>query len=148
MAIDTNKLEIEADNIPRTFKEIQEDIKVDLSEVYRRYDLHIHVPDGATPKDGPSAGIAMVCVIASILSSKKIRSEVAMTGEVSLSGDVLPIGGLREKLIAAHKAGMSKVIVPAKNYERDLEDIPKEVKDSLEIVGVTRIEEVIKQVLI
>ncbi|MCD4667934.1 MAG: endopeptidase La [Sulfurimonas sp.] len=146
--IDTKKLKIEPDNIPLSFKEKEENIKVDSSEVYRRYDLHIHVPDGATPKDGPSAGIAMVSVISSIFSSKKIRSEVAMTGEVSLSGDVLPIGGLKEKLIAAHKAGMCKVLIPAKNYERDLEDIPKEVRDSLDIVGVTRIEEVLKQVFI
>ena len=146
--IDTKKLKIESGNIPLSFKEKEDKVKLDSSEVYRRYDLHIHVPDGATPKDGPSAGIAMVSVIASILSSKKIRSEVAMTGEVSLSGDVLPIGGLKEKLIAAHKAGMSKVLIPAKNYERDLEDIPKEVKDSLEIIGVTRVEEVLKQVLI
>jgi ATP-dependent Lon protease len=71
-----------------------------------------------------------------------------MTGEVSLTGDVLPIGGLKEKLIAAHKANMSKVLIPAKNYERDLDDIPQEVKDSLEIIGVSRIEEVLKQVLI
>ena len=71
-----------------------------------------------------------------------------MTGEVSLSGDVLPIGGLKEKLIAAHKAGMCKVLIPAKNYERDLDDIPKEVKDSLEIIGVSRIEEVLKQILV
>ena len=146
--IDTKKLKIDSENLPLTPKEIEDKIKVDSSEVYKRYDLHIHVPDGATPKDGPSAGIAMVCVIASILSSKKIRSEIAMTGEVSLSGDVMPIGGLREKLIAAHKAGMTKVLIPAKNYERDLEDIPKEVKDSMEIVGMTRIEEVLKQVLI
>ena len=146
--IDTKKLKIEPDNIPLTFKEKEDKVKVDSSEVYRRYDLHIHVPDGATPKDGPSAGIAMVSVIASIFSSKKIRSEVAMTGEVSLSGNVLPIGGLKEKLIAAHKAGMCKVLIPAKNYERDLEDIPKEVRDSLDIVGVTRVEEVLKQVLI
>ena len=146
--IDTKKLKIDDENVPLTSKEIEEKTKVDSSEVYKRYDLHIHVPDGATPKDGPSAGIAMVCVIASILSSKKIRSEIAMTGEVSLSGDVMPIGGLREKLIAAHKAGMTKVLIPAKNYERDLEDIPKEVKDSMEIIGMTRIEEVLKQVLI
>ena len=146
--IDTKKLKIEPDNIPLTFKEKEDKVKVDSSEVYRRYDLHIHIPDGATPKDGPSAGIAMVSVIASIFSSKKIRSEVAMTGEVSLSGNVLPIGGLKEKLIAAHKAGMCKVLIPAKNYERDLEDIPKEVRDSLDIVGVTRVEEVLKQVLI
>ncbi len=146
--VDTKKLKIPDENIPLTFKEKEDKLKVDVSEVYKRYDLHLHVPDGATPKDGPSAGIAMVSVIASILSSQKIRSEIAMTGEVSLSGDVLPIGGLREKLIAAHKAGMSKVLIPAKNYERDLEDIPKEVKDSLEIIGVKRVEEVLKQILI
>jgi len=146
--IDTKKLKISNDNIPKTFKEEEDNATIDSSEVYKRYDLHIHVPDGATPKDGPSAGIAMVSVIASILSSKKIRSEIAMTGEVSLSGDVLPIGGLREKLIAAHKAGMTKVLIPAKNYDRDLEDIPKEVRDSMEIMGVTRVEEVLKQILI
>jgi len=146
--IDTKKLKISSDNIPLSVKEKEENIKVDVSEVYKRYDLHIHVPDGATPKDGPSAGIAMVSVIASILSSKKIRSEIAMTGEVSLSGDVLPIGGLKEKLIAAHKAGMSKVLIPMKNYERDLEDIPKEVRDSLSIIGVTRVEEVLKEILV
>jgi len=146
--IDKRKLKISADNIPMTYSEKKEGIKVDPSEVYKRYDLHVHVPDGATPKDGPSAGIAMVSVIASILSSRKIRSEIAMTGEVSLSGDVLPIGGLKEKLIAAHKAEMSKVLIPAKNYERDLDDIPKEVQDSLEIVPVKRVEEVLKEVLI
>jgi ATP-dependent Lon protease len=117
-------------------------------DFYEKRDIHVHVPEGATPKDGPSAGIAMCSVIASILSGKKIRSEIAMTGEVSLSGDVLPIGGLKEKLIAAHKAGMTKVLIPAKNYERDLEDIPQEVQDAMEIVGVTRIEEVLKQILV
>ncbi len=146
--IDTKKLEITEENIPKTFKEREEQITIDPSEVYKRYDLHIHVPDGATPKDGPSAGIAMVSVISSILSSKKIRSEIAMTGEVSLSGDVLPIGGLKEKLIAAHKAGMTKVLVPQKNYERDLDDIPKEVKENVKILGVSRVEEVLKQVLL
>ncbi|MCX6052821.1 MAG: endopeptidase La [Campylobacterales bacterium] len=146
--IDTKRLKIADENIPLTLEETQANTVIDPSEVYKRYDLHIHVPDGATPKDGPSAGIAMVSVIASILSSQKIRSEIAMTGEVSLSGDVLPIGGLREKLIAAHKAGMCKVLIPAKNYERDLDDIPKEVKDSLEIIGVSRIEEVLKQILV
>ena len=146
--IDAKKLTIDSQNIPLTFKEKDEKLKVDVSEVYKRYDLHIHVPDGATPKDGPSAGIAMVSVISSILSNMKIRSEIAMTGEVSLSGDVLPIGGLKEKLIAAHKAGMTKVLIPAKNYERDIEDIPTEVRESIEIIGVKRIEEVLKQVLI
>ncbi|TKI71218.1 endopeptidase La [Sulfurimonas crateris] len=146
--IDTKKLKIDVKNIPLTIKEREEKTEMDPSEVYKRYDLHIHVPDGATPKDGPSAGIAMVSVISSILSSKKVRSEIAMTGEVSLSGDVLPIGGLREKLIAAHKADMSKVLIPVKNYERDLEDIPQEVRDSLEIIAVSRVEEVLKHVLV
>ncbi len=146
--IDENKLDIDASIIPLTPKEKEESIKVSNSEVYKRYDLHIHVPDGATPKDGPSAGIAMVTTISSILSNKLIKSEIAMTGEVSLTGDVLPIGGLKEKLIAAHKAGMTLVIIPQKNYERDLEDIPKSVKDDVEIVGVDRIEEVLKLVLI
>ncbi len=146
--IDTKKLKIDAKNIPLLPKEIEDKAEVDSSEVYKRYDLHIHVPDGATPKDGPSAGIALVSAISSILSNRKVRSEIAMTGEVSLSGDVLPIGGLREKLIAAHKAGMSKVLIPLKNYERDLEDIPSEVRESLEIVGVSRIEEVLKHILV
>lgn len=146
--IDTRKLKIDPKNIPLTFKEKEDGVKVDASEVYKRYDLHVHVPDGATPKDGPSAGIAMVSVIASILASAKVRSDIAMTGEVSLNGDVLPIGGLKEKLIAAHKAGMSKVLIPQKNYERDLEDIPDEVKKSLEIVAVKRVEEVLRAVLV
>ncbi|WP_345994055.1 endopeptidase La [Sulfurimonas sp. HSL-1716] len=142
--IDDGKLEIESYNIPLSYKEQEENIAVDHSEVYKRYDLHVHVPDGATPKDGPSAGIAMTTVMASILSSKKVRSDLAMTGEVSLRGDVLPIGGLKEKLIAAHKAGMTTVVIPQKNYERDLNDIPKEIRDDLEIVGVNRIEQVLK----
>ncbi len=146
--IDTNKLPIDLSEIPLSSKEKEEGLEIDVSEVYKRYDLHIHVPDGATPKDGPSAGIAMVSVISSILSSKKVRSDVAMTGEVSLSGDVLPIGGLKEKLIAAHKAGMTKVLIPIKNYERDLEDIPQEVQDAMEIIGVKRVEEVLKHALV
>lgn len=146
--IDKRKLRISQKNIPLTYKEKEENIAVDPSEVYKRYDLHVHVPDGATPKDGPSAGIAMVTVISSILGSYKVRSDVAMTGEVSLTGDVLPIGGLKEKLIAAYKADMAKALIPAKNYERDLEDIPKEVREALEIVPVKRVEEVLKQVLV
>ncbi len=146
--IDTRKLQIAQKEIPKTQKEKEEKIKVDPSEVYKRYDLHLHVPDGATPKDGPSAGIAMVTVIASILSGKKVRGDVAMTGEVSLSGNVLPIGGLKEKLIAAHKAGITKALIPQKNYERDLDEIPDEVKDSVEIVAVSRIEEVLEHALV
>ena len=146
--IDSGDLSIDHAIIPKSFKEKEEQIEIDASEVYKRYDLHIHVPDGATPKDGPSAGIAMATVIASILSDMKVRADIAMTGELSLSGNVLPIGGLKEKLIAAHKAGMSQVLIPAKNYERDLDEIPDEVKEAVEIVSVSRIDEVLKQLLI
>jgi len=115
---------------------------------YKNYDVHIHFPAGATPKDGPSAGIAMVTVLSSIFSGKKIRHDIAMTGEVSLIGDVLPIGGLKEKLIAAYKAKVKKVLIPIKNYEKDLDDIADEVKNGLEIIAVKRVEEVIKESLV
>jgi len=115
---------------------------------YKNFDVHIHFPAGATPKDGPSAGIAMVTVLSSIFSSKKIRHDIAMTGEVSLIGDVLPIGGLKEKLIAAYKAKIKTVLIPQKNYEKDLDDIPEEVKNNLEIIAVKRVEEVLKYSLI
>jgi ATP-dependent Lon protease len=111
--------------------------------IYDKYDLHIHVPDGATPKDGPSAGIAMTTVIASILSGKKVRGDTAMTGEISLHGNVMPIGGLKEKMIAGHKAGIKNIIIPKKNYDKDLNDIPDEVKNSIKIIGVEKIEEVL-----
>ena len=146
--IDTEAVKIAPENIPLSVKESEDSCVVPSSEVYKRYDLHIHVPDGATPKDGPSAGIAMASVITSILSGRKIRSDVAMTGEISLTGDVLPIGGLREKLIAAHRAEMKLALIPKKNYERDLEDIPKEVRESLEIKAVSRIEDVLEIVLV
>ena len=146
--IDDKKLPIAQKEIPKTAKELEEKQKVNPSEVYKRYDLHLHVPDGATPKDGPSAGIAMVTAIASILSSKKVRGDVAMTGEVSLTGDVLPIGGLKEKLIAAHKAGVTQALIPLKNFERDLDEIPDEVKNSLTITPVIRIEEVLEEALL
>jgi len=146
--IDERVIEIPEMIIPRTAKEKEEDITVDASEVYKRYDLHLHVPEGATPKDGPSAGIAMATVIASILSDKKVDNKIAMTGELTLTGKVLPIGGLKEKLIAAYKAGVTKVLIPQKNLERDMEDIPDEVKKYLEIVGVKRIDEVIIQALV
>ena len=135
-------------SFPTSAKEREERITVDASEVYKRYDLHIHVPEGATPKDGPSAGIAMVSAIASILSGQKIDNKVAMTGEVTLTGKVLPIGGLKEKLIAAYKAGVKKALIPMKNYERDLDDIPDEVKNNVEIMGVSRIEEVLKEIFV
>ncbi len=146
--IDQKKLAIDTSMIPRTFKEREDKVTIDPSEVYKRYDLHIHVPEGATPKDGPSAGIAMVTAISSILSGKKIDNRVAMTGEVTLSGKVLPIGGLKEKLIAAYKAGVTKALIPAKNVERDLKDIPSEVKDNIEIIGVSHVDDVLKEVFV
>lgn len=116
--------------------------------IFKTYDIHMHIPEGATPKDGPSAGVAMSLVIASILSNRKIHSHLAMTGEVTLTGKVLPIGGLKEKLIAAHKAKMKRVLIPSKNFKRDLKDIPDEVKEDIEIIPINRIEEVLEYGLI
>jgi len=146
--IDEGGLDIDTSAIPTTAKEEEEGRRPGPSEVYKRFDLHLHVPEGATPKDGPSAGIAMVTVIASILSGQKVHNKVAMTGEVTLTGKVLPIGGLKEKLIAAYKAGVTTALIPQKNYERDLEDIPQEVRSHLKIVGVERIEEVLAIALV
>ncbi len=118
-----------------------ENLKIEKREIY---DLHIHVPEGATPKDGPSAGITMAVAIFSTLSGRKVKNFVAMTGELTLTGKVLPIGGLKEKLIAAYKSKIKTVIVPYKNFQKDLDDIPAEVLDALEVVGVQNIEEVLK----
>lgn len=123
-------------------------LMVSKEEIYKLYDLHIHVPEGATPKDGPSAGITMAVAIASILSEQKIDNSVAMTGELTLTGKVLPIGGLKEKLIAAYKAGVTKALIPQKNYERDLEDIPDEVQQAITIMPVRTINEVLAEVFI
>ena len=146
--IDNKILKIDEKDIPKTFKEKDEKELVDCSEIYKRYDIHLHIPEGATPKDGPSAGITMALALASVLSNRKIKADVAMTGELTLSGKVLPIGGLKEKLIAAYKAKIKKVLIPKKNYERDLDDIPQEVKESLEIKVVEKIEDVLKEALI
>ena len=115
-------------------------------DFHEKYDLHVHVPDGATPKDGPSAGIAMVTVLSSVLTGLPIHKDIAMTGEVSIRGTVLPIGGLKEKLLAAHRGGIKKVLIPQEN-EKDLEDIPQNVKDSLTIVPVEHADEVLKHAL-
>jgi ATP-dependent Lon protease len=146
--IDRGDIEIPKKLIPRSVKEREEDITPGASEVYKRFDLHIHVPEGATPKDGPSAGITMATAIASIYSERKVDNKVAMTGELTLTGKILPIGGLKEKLIAAYKAGVKKALIPLKNYERDLEDIPEEVKKHIRIVPVERIEELLKEALL
>ncbi len=146
--IDNNKLKINTKDIPRTCTEKEKNIIPEASEIYKRYDLHIHIPEGATPKDGPSAGITMATAIASIYTNKKVDNKVAMTGELTLTGKVLPIGGLKEKLIAAYKSGIKKALIPKKNYQRDLDDIPKEVLDGLKIVPVETIQDVLKEALI
>lgn len=142
--IDSGEIAIDLDTIPA----MPNDKSLEASEVYKRYDLHLHVPAGATPKDGPSAGITMATAIASILSGQKVDNKIAMTGELTLTGKVLPIGGLKEKLIAAYKSGVTKALIPEKNYERDLEDIPDEVKNALEIIAVRDVREVLQEALV
>jgi ATP-dependent Lon protease len=98
--------------------------------LFEKKDFHIHVPEGATPKDGPSAGIGMVTSIVSSITGIPVRRDVAMTGEVTLTGQVLPIGGLKEKLLAAHRAGIKEVLIPKEN-EKDLVDMPKKIIDDI-----------------
>jgi ATP-dependent Lon protease len=114
--------------------------------LFEKRDLHVHVPEGATPKDGPSAGIAMATSIVSVLTGIPVRRDVAMTGEITLRGRVLPIGGLKEKLLAAMRAGIKTVFIPKEN-EKDLADIPESVKKGLEINPVSHVDEVIMRAL-
>ena len=116
-------------------------------DFHQKLDVHIHVPEGATPKDGPSAGVGMCTALVSALTDIPVRSDVAMTGEITLRGEVLPIGGLKEKLLAAHRGGISTVLIPQEN-EKDLAEIPKNIKDKLTIVPVKWIDEVLEQALI
>ena len=118
----------------------------DKSEIFEKNDIHIHVPAGAVPKDGPSAGITMTTALASLINNIPVSPEYAMTGEVSLRGNVMPIGGLPEKLMAAARAGIKKVFIPEEN-EDDLKEVAKEVLDELEIIPVKRVEDVLKIVL-
>ena len=117
-----------------------------IPTLFDKYDIHVHVPEGATPKDGPSAGIAMVTSIVSMLTEIPIRRDVAMTGEVTLRGNVLPIGGLKEKLLAALRGGIKTVIIPDENV-KDLAEIPDNVKSDLEIIPVTTVSEVLQVAL-
>ena len=117
-----------------------------IPPIFDKKDIHIHVPEGATPKDGPSAGIGMVTSIVSALTGVAVKKDVAMTGEVTLSGRVLPIGGLKEKLLAALRGGIKLAIIPDEN-EKDLKDIPQNVKDGLKIVAVKHVDEVLKLAL-
>jgi ATP-dependent Lon protease len=117
-----------------------------IPPIFEKKDFHIHVPEGATPKDGPSAGIAMVTSIVSAITGIPVNKKIAMTGEVTLRGNVLPIGGLKEKLLAAHRAGISKVLIPEDN-KKDLADIPKVIKENVEITAVKNVDEVLKLAL-
>ncbi len=116
------------------------------SDFYEKKDIHVHVPEGATPKDGPSAGIAMCTALVSSLTGNPVKAEVAMTGEITLRGEVLPIGGLKEKLLAAHRGGITTVLIP-KDNERDLEEIPDNVIADLKVIPVQWIDEVLKVAL-
>jgi ATP-dependent Lon protease len=117
-----------------------------VRDFYSKIDIHIHVPEGATPKDGPSAGITMATSIASALTRVPVKSSVAMTGEITLRGRVLPIGGLKEKMIAAHRGGIETLLIPKEN-ERDLAEIPQNVKRDLEIIPVEHMDEVLVNAL-
>ena len=114
-----------------------------IPPIFEKKDFHIHVPEGATPKDGPSAGIAMVTSIISSITGIPVDKNIAMTGEVTLRGHVLPIGGLKEKLLAAHRAGIPKVIIPEEN-KKDLVEIPKNILNNIEVQTVKTVDEVIK----
>ena len=115
--------------------------------LFDRRDIHVHVPEGATPKDGPSAGIAMATAIVSVITGIPVRRDIAMTGEVTLRGRVLPIGGLKEKLLAALRGGIKIVLIPEENA-KDLVEIPDSVKNGLEIVPVARMDQVLQRALI
>jgi len=114
---------------------------------YKKYDIHIHIPEGAIPKDGPSAGISMCTSMVSALTKRKVPRDIAMTGEITLRGRVLPIGGLKEKIIAAHRGGIKKILIPKEN-EKDLKDVPKTISNQLEIVSVEHMDEVLTHALI
>ncbi|MGB9117385.1 S16 family serine protease, partial [Bradyrhizobium sp.] len=114
--------------------------------VFEKSDIHVHVPAGATPKDGPSAGVAMFTALASLLTDRTVRSDTAMTGEISLRGLVLPVGGIKEKVVAAAAAGLTRVMLPARN-KRDFEEIPLGARDRLEFIWLERVDEAIAEAL-
>ena len=116
-------------------------------EFYKKYDIHIHVPEGAIKKDGPSAGVTLTTAIYSAFTNKPVRDDVAMTGEITLRGNVLPIGGLKEKSISAHRSGIRKIIIPKEN-EKDIEDIPESVRNDLEIVLADHIDTVLEHAIV
>ncbi len=116
------------------------------AEYYKTHDIHIHVPEGAVPKDGPSAGVAMATALVSALTATPVRQNVAMTGEITLRGRVLPIGGLKEKLLAAYRAGLTLALIPREN-QKDLEEVPESVLLKVRVVPVEKIDEVLAHAL-
>ena len=116
-------------------------------DFYKKKDIHIHIPEGATPKDGPSAGVTMATAIISALTGRKVRNDVAMTGEITIRGRVLPIGGLQEKVLAAKKVGIKTVILPKEN-EKDLDEIMDEIKDGMQFVLAETVEDVLQTALV
>ncbi|HOM27660.1 MAG TPA: magnesium chelatase domain-containing protein, partial [bacterium] len=116
-------------------------------DFYKELDIHIHVPEGAIPKDGPSAGVTIITALVSCLTGRPVDSNLAMTGEITLQGKVLKIGGLKAKILAAQRAGIKRVIIPKEN-DKDLIEIPKKVKESIEIIEVEDVKEVLKNALI
>ena len=127
-------------------RSVSEAYQID-SEFFKKNDLHIHIPEGAVPKDGPSAGITMATAMISAITGRAVRANLAMTGEITLRGRVLPIGGLKEKLLAAKSAGITNVLVPAKNMP-DVEVIAEEIKDGLRIVFVESMQDVLNEALL
>jgi ATP-dependent Lon protease len=113
---------------------------------FAKHDIHIHVPAGSTPKDGPSAGVTMATALASLITGRPVRPDVGMTGEITLRGQVMPIGGVKEKVLAAHRAGLKTVILPKRN-EKDLDDVPKEVREEMKFILAERVDEVIDAAL-
>ncbi|MBR2066832.1 MAG: endopeptidase La, partial [Solobacterium sp.] len=134
--------EIALDYVKAHAKELNID-----SKLFDENDIHIHVPEGAVPKDGPSAGVTMTTALVSALSDTPVHCNLAMTGEVTLRGNVLPIGGLREKSLAAHRVGINKILIP-KNNVKDLDDIPEQVKESIEFIPVENVSQVLKEALV
>jgi ATP-dependent Lon protease len=113
---------------------------------FEKTDIHLHVPAGATPKDGPSAGVTMATALISLLTQKPIRPDVGMTGEITLRGQVLPVGGIKEKMLAAHRAGLKTIFLPKEN-KGDLDDLPEEVKKSIHFIPVEDVKQILKKAI-
>ena len=127
-------------------RSVSKKLKID-GDFYKKYDLHVHIPEGAIPKDGPSAGVTMCTAIISTLTGIPVRKDIAMTGEITLRGKVLPVGGIREKVMAAHRAGIRKVLLPAEN-DVDIQDIPEVVRNDMEFVLLRNVDDALKEVLV